>query len=82
MKMRFGKHNGEELSEIPTDYLRWVKEKFQEDLTKFNNEAMVKEIDEILAKSDEEGVETVRSELNSIDDANLSTDGFKEPPAF
>ena len=28
MKMPFGKHKGEELSEIPVDYLAWIEENY------------------------------------------------------
>jgi len=76
MEMKFGKHKGQELSEIPTDYLLWMKPKLQDDLDKFNNAGMVKEINKIIDKRNDENIDGLK------DAVEPSSDGFKEPPAF
>lgn len=53
-KMPFGKHKGEFLQDIPTDYLAWLSETLEPG--KYNNDAVLAEIENQIKLRDGEGV--------------------------
>jgi len=53
-KMPFGKHKGEALEDIPTDYLAWLSETLE--AGKYNNDALIVEIENQIKLRGGEGV--------------------------
>lgn len=54
-KMPFGKHKGEKVEDVPTDYLEWLEETLEPG--KYNNDAFLVEIRKQLAVRQGEGID-------------------------
>lgn len=61
-KIKFGKHKGEQLQDLPTDYLQWLAENLESG--KFNNDEVIKECEKQLVLR--EGVGVVRPPVKTI----------------
>ena len=72
MEMKFGKHRGKQVDELPTDYLEWMLNKLEPTSGNFDNKPLLDECKRTIECREKHG-----------DDAqNTGTDGFQEPPAF
>ncbi len=87
MELKFGKHKGEDLDDVPTDYLKWLLENMEPQKGNFDNRPLLKEC-QLQVDSREkhgeavanEGINNTREAINQSE--TDSNDGFKEPPAF
>lgn len=67
-RMKFGKHSGEKLEDLPIEYLEWMSENLDEE--KYNNVVLLGEVRNQLALKQGEGVSRPIQENNV----------FKVPP--